>query len=489
MVNPDHLNVHVKRAEYAVRGAILLESEKIQREMNQDPSKYPFKKLIPCNIGNPQELLQKPIQYNRQVLSLVDCPDLIDKVGDSVPSDVVARAKDIVEAIGHPNRTGAYTNSKGYAFVREAVAQYIQERDGGVPASADDIFLTDGASPAVKAALQCFSGDPKVAFMIPLPQYPLYTATLAMLQMQAAPYYLNEENRWSLELSELERSYQEALREGKEVRGLCVINPGNPTGGVLSEKQILDVCLFAKKYNLLVLADEVYQANVYKVNPATGEREKFVSFKKVVGSYPELKGQPLISFHSTSKGITGECGRRGGYMECVNVHQDMMDMLLKLASVSLCSNVGGQLMMKLMLQGPKPGDASYDSWRRDCDGIFESMARRATMLVDGLNKIPGIRSQPIDGAMYAFASLDLPPGAIEAARARGMAPDAMWCMDLLRATGIIIVPGSGFGQRTGSFHFRTTILPPEDSMAEVVELISKFQRDFLAKYGGGKARL
>ena len=99
--------------------------------------------------------------------------------------------------------------------------------------------------------------------MVPVPQYPLYSASIALYGGSFAPFYLNEEKGWSLDLPELERSIAEARAKGLNVRALVVINPGNPTGNSLSEANIRDVLSFASREKLVVLADEVYQENVY----------------------------------------------------------------------------------------------------------------------------------------------------------------------------------------------------------------------------------
>lgn len=133
--------------------------------------------------------------------------------------------------------------------------------------------------------------------MIPIPQYPLYSAILSEYGLSQIGYYLNEENKWSLDISELERSYSEAEKNCNP-RVLVVINPGNPTGQVLSHENIQDIVKFAHKRRLFLLADEVYQTNVY------GENSKFHSFKKVINEMGDpYSHMELASFMSISKGL------------------------------------------------------------------------------------------------------------------------------------------------------------------------------------------
>ena len=140
------------------------------------------------------------------------------------------------------------------------------------------------------------------------------------------------------------------------------------------------------------------------------------------------------------------------------------------------------ISVDLMVKPPKEGDESYPLYAEERDGIFSSLGRRAKKLVDSLNALDGMTCNPSDGAMYSFPRVHLPPKAIAAAEAQGVEPDFLYCSELLDATGICTVPGSGFGQEEGTYHFRTTFLPQEETMDKMISLIGKFQADFMAKY-------
>ena len=487
------INNRVRKSQYAVRGAIVIRAGEIENEIKAGSTKYPFQKLIYCNIGNPQALKQKPLTYDRQVMSLVDAPHLLQdkEFVAKLPKDVVARAEETVKHIGGCEATGAYTHSQGYLFVRKAIANFINQRDRATfpecpKTHPNFIYLTDGASTGVKCILQLLLEGPKDALMIPIPQYPLYTAGIALFGGSAAPYYLCEEKGWSMEVAELEKSYQSSVAKGNQPRAIVVINPGNPTGTVLPENAIAEIIKFAHRRKLVIMADEVYQENVYL------DGLQFHSFRKVMYKLGGAiaKETCLASFHSTSKGVIGECGRRGGYMELINFPKDAVEQIYKLASINLCSNVNGQVMTHLMVAPPKPGEESYESYQKEYDTIFQSLKRRAARLVQDLNAIPGMKTQSISGAMYAFPQITLPQkfiaevAAINAKKepSKRLAPDAMWAMLLLEQTGIVVVPGSGFGQKAGTWHFRTTILPPEEELAKVALLIRNFQERFMQKY-------
>ena len=441
----ENLGKSVLDTQYAVRGPIVARAGELERG---------GKEIIYCNIGNPQALEQKPLTYVRQVLALAQYPELMHSGAGLFPADVLETAKKLLAGSRHG--MGAYSESKGLRFIREEVAKFIQRRDG-IPADPEAIYLTDGASKGVQAALRILIGGPNDGIMIPIPQYPLYSATITLFEGKQVNFYMDEANDWKLSQTMLESSIQEARDKGVQVRAICVINPGNPTGSVMDWDNIAMVIRFAKAHNLAILADEVYQENVYL------EGASFVSFAKVMAELGE-KDVSLFSFHSCSKGYLGECGQRGGFMEIRNIPEDVVAQILKLQSVSLCANTTGQVTTYCMVNPPKPGQPSYDLFVKERNGILDEMKKRAVILAEGLNKIPGIQCNKVAGAMYCFPQVKLPAGRT----------DAEYCMSLLEETGICVVPGSGFGQAPGTCHFRTTILPPTAKMKQVVEKVAAF---------------
>ena len=143
---------------------------------------------------------------------------------------------------------------------------------------------------------------------------------------------------------------------------------------------------------------------------------------------------------------------------------DVRAQLTKLASISLCSNVVGQFAAGLMVKPPQEGEASFTTYAAERAGILASMFSRAKLIAEALNKLPGLSCNAAEGAMYLFPRIHLPAKAIAAAEAEGMVADEWYCIRLLEATGLVVVPGSGFGQEDGSFHFRTTFLPQKDDL-------------------------
>jgi len=471
----DNINQKVRATQYAVRGAIVLKAQQLEADLKAG-AKLPFERILYCNIGNPQSLGQKPISYYRQVLALCDYPDLLEKDGveKMFPGDVIQRAKDILGNM--KGGTGAYSESKGVAYLRQMIADSIAARDG-YPADKDDLWLTDGASMGCHYLMKTLIRDENDAILTPIPQYPLYSATITLYGGTLLPYYLQEATGWQLDVAELRSQVASAKASGKTVRALVVINPGNPTGNSLSMENMKDVVTFCAEEGLLLLADEVYQANIY------AEGKTFTSFKKVVRDAGFAPDQfPIVSFQSTSKGYYGECGRRGGYMEICGVDPLVKDELYKLASVGLCPNLNGQITMGLVANPPKEGEESYPLFVQEKEAILASLKRRALKLVEGLNALEGVTCQTAQGAMYAFPKLTMPKKFTDLATAEGKAADAMYAMRLLEATGIVVVPGSGFGQVDGTWHFRTTFLPAEEDIDKVVASMTAFHQAFMDEF-------
>ncbi|KAF6203321.1 hypothetical protein GE061_003739 [Apolygus lucorum] len=470
----DNMNPHIKVMEYAVRGPLVIRAGEIENELKNGAQK-PFKEVIKANIGDCHAMGQKPLTFLRQVLALVTLPELLND--PRFPDDVKERAK-IILAGCRGGSVGSYTDSPGIEVIRRQAAAYIEERDG-VPSNWQDIILSAGASDGIKSVLKLLKarvGGQKAGIMIPIPQYPLYSASIAEFNLHAIGYYLNEEKNWSLDLDELVRSLKEA-KDHCNPRGIVIINPGNPTGQVLTRENIETIIKFACEEKLFIFADEVYQHNIYAPN------SKFHSFKKVMSEMgAPYCNMELASFMSCSKGYMGECGLRGAYSEVVNLDPDVKAMLMKSISAMLCPTVLGQAALSCVVNPPRPGEPSYELYMEERCGVLDSLKLRAKMVEETFNSIPGFSCQVVQGAMYAFPKMELPAKAIEAAKAKKQDPSTMYAFELLESTGICIVPGAGFGQKAGTYHFRTTILPQPDKLRAMLDKFREFHLTFLQKY-------
>lgn len=388
------INPHIKEAKYAVRGELPVRAEQYRAQLAKGlppGQSLPFHQVISANIGNPQQLDQKPITFFRQVLSLLEHTALLEnedalKTVFGYKEDVIDRAKWLSNAV---HSVGAYSHSQGVPAIRESVAKFLERRDG-YSANPEHIFLSAGASSGVNTLMNVICARPETGILVPIPQYPLYTATLAVLNARCVPYYLEESKAWGTNLSAIREAYKKAKSEGTDVKAIVVINPGNPTGASLSEEDVRNVLEFAAEEKLVVLADEVYQTNVFV--------GKFTSFKKclrdlqkeVADQYDNLE---LASLNSVSKGMVGECGHRGGYFELVGFDSEVVAQIYKFVSIMLCAPVIGQCLVEMMVNPPRKGDASYPLYKKEYDGISQGLYERATALFEAFKQMEGVECQ------------------------------------------------------------------------------------------------
>ncbi len=228
--------------------------------------------------------------------------------------DAVNRIKNLQTECKSP--PGAYTgNSKGWAHVRRQVAEFINNRDGVTDSHEDKIYLTNGASEAVRLAFSALLRNSNDGILIPIPQYPLYSALLTLNNGELLPYYLDEDRNWGLDIEGLEKKIDKAQNDGFCPRAIVVINPGNPTGQIMGREDLEAIIRICHEKNILICADEVYQQNIYK------EGKEFISMRRVMHEMgaPYADEVELVSMNSVSKGMLGECGLRGGYMETHNL--------------------------------------------------------------------------------------------------------------------------------------------------------------------------
>jgi glutamate--glyoxylate aminotransferase len=247
------------------------------------------KEVIYTNVGNPHALGQSPITFNRQVMALLMAPFLIDhpNAASMFPTDVIDRAKLYLSKMG--GGLGAYTDSKGNPYIRQEIADFITNQSG-CASDPNNIFISNGASEVARMVLFALIRGENDGVMVPIPQYPLYSASIALYGGALVPYYLDEDNEWALNVGELQRSLNEARAKGTCVRALVFINPGNPTGACLSESGMMELIQFAYDNRLVLCADEVYQENLFNANKA------FYSCRSVLNKMPEPIRSTLYCF-------------------------------------------------------------------------------------------------------------------------------------------------------------------------------------------------
>jgi len=297
-----------------------------------------------------------------------------------------------------------------------------------------DVFVSSGVSEAIEV---CFAAllDPGDNVLIPSPGYPLYEAALVKLGGEAVSYECDEQDGWQPNLDDIAR------RVNNRTRAIVVINPNNPTGAVCRRDTLMGILEIASRHGLVVFADEIYDKLL--LDPVT--------HIPLASLAPEL---PVVTFNGLSKTYLVPGFRIGWIIvsgEPKNVEQ-YREAIAKFLRVRLSSNHPSQFAIKPALEG----DQSH------IPGVIEKLRKRRDLTVSLLNSFPRIKCVPPQAAFYAFPRLEIPRS------------DAEFVKDLVRQTGVIVVPGSGFGQAPGTNHFRMVFLPPEETLQKALHLVGDF---------------
>ncbi|XP_042372166.1 alanine aminotransferase 2-like [Plectropomus leopardus] len=285
------------------------------------------------------------------------------------------------------------------------------------------------------------------------------------------PYQLMKDRGWAVDLDELQRDLKTA--KGRCVpRAIYISNPGNPTGHVQDWKSIEEVIQFAAAERLLLLVDEAYQDSVF------GPEKEFISYKRVLFGMEKEYSETveLISFHSISSACMGECGLRAGYMELVNMDPEVRDFFDTILDTDISTPVTGQLALDLMVNPPKPGDPSYDTYTQEILIIRATLSQNAQLAQKFLNDLPGMSCQPVMGGIYLYPHLCLPCEITERAKILGIEADVLYGQALLEAEGVLLGTGCQYGETTGNHHLRLSILVPPDTLEDVLARLGSFHR-------------
>ncbi|HGY90586.1 MAG TPA: aminotransferase class I/II-fold pyridoxal phosphate-dependent enzyme [Planctomycetes bacterium] len=339
----------------------------------------------------------------------------------------------IVEAICKAMKDNlcGYAPSDGIPEALEAIREDAASK--GIQ-NVQDVFVSNGCSEGIEIALSALC-NPGENILTPSPGYPLYTALVAKLGLVPNPYFLSEDRGWQPDVDDIEE------RINDKTRAIVVINPNNPTGSVADRETLRRILSVADERNLLVIADEIYNELVLD----GAEHVPLASLNSE---------QPVLTFDGLSKGYLGPGLRVGwgilsGEAKRVSAFQAAVAQLCR---ARLSSNHPEQYGI-----APALRDKSH------LPALREKLSRRRDLTVESLNAIPGIQCVPPRGAFYAFPSLAVDPDKEEE-----------YIADLVRSTGVVVVHGSGFGQRPGTAHFRIVFLPPEDVLSKAYALIARF---------------
>ncbi|XP_074545287.1 alanine aminotransferase 2 [Halichoeres trimaculatus] len=459
----------IKPLEYEILARRL---KMIRKELRQGERK-PYKEVLDVSFGDLHMSGLKPLSFVRQVLAACLYPQLIKS--STFPVDVKQRAQRLLrECAG--GSVGSYTATAGIHEIVQRISEFITRRDGGVPCSPENIFISPGSQWSIGNILKILlnsEASPRTGVITPVPNHSTTNSSIMSLGGVVVPYYLNEEQGWQLQVEELQRALDSAKGQCNPI-ALFVTNPGNPAGQVQSRKSMQDVIRFVSEKRLFLLADEVYQDLLY-------ENSEFVSYKRVLAEMgPPLSDTvELASFHSASKGFIAECGLRGGYVELVNVDPTVMKHIHTMFSTDTCAPVLGQLALDLMINPPQPGDPSYPLYHKEVEHIRTALIHNAKRVREVLNSLPGFSCQPVEGGSFVFPRLFLPAKAIQQAEEMGMKPDTFYCMRLLEEAGVLVLPGSEYGQKEGTHHIRFCIMSPQETMEEVLRRITSFHTQFM----------
>ncbi len=346
-----------------------------------------------------------------------------------------------------PNSAG-YSDSKGIFAARKAVMHYTQEQ-GVAGVTLDDIYLGNGASDLIVMATNALLDDGD-ELLVPAPDYPLWTAAASLSGGQPVHYLCDEDNGWMPNLDDMRAKIT------PRTRGIVVINPNNPTGALYSDELLRAIVTIAREHELVLFADEVYDKVLYD-----GVRHTPLA---------SLSTDVLtLTFNSLSKAYRS-CGYRAGWMVVSGdkaAARDYIEGINMLANIKLGSNVPGQWAIQTALGGYQSINDLVKAGGRLC--------RQRDLAYELITQIPGVSCVKPRAALYMFPRLDPDMYPIQ--------DDREFFMQVLRATRVMLVQGSGFNYPDQQ-HFRIVFLPHEDDLREAVGRLA----GFLAQYRQRHAR-
>ena len=384
---------------YDIRGPVLAAAKKMEEEGHR---------IIKLNIGNPLPF------------------------GFEAPEEIV------VDVIRNMRDASGYTDSLGLFAPRKSIMHYCQEK-GIKGVTIDDVFLGNGVSELIVMAMQGLlnNGD---QVLIPMPDYPLWTAAVSLSGGVPVHYLCDEAAEWYPDLNDIRSKIT------SNTKAIVVINPNNPTGALYPKEILEGILQIAREHDLIVFADEIYDKVLYDGNQHT--------------SIASLADDVLcITMNGLSKNYRA-CGYRSGWMIVSGDKRhakDYIEGLNMLASMRLCANVPGQMAIQTALGG-------YQSIN-DLVGPNGRLTRQRDLAWKMLTEIPGVTCVKPKGAMYLFPKLDPKMYPIK--------NDEQFMLELLKEEKILLVQGTGFNW-PDTDHFRVVILPHENDLTEAIGRLARF---------------
>ena len=331
-------------------------------------------------------------------------------------------------------------NKNGYApssGIKEALDAIRGEAARKGITTIRDVFVTTGVSETVDICLAALL-NPGEDLLTPCPDYPLYSAVLAKLGIGLNAYYLDESNGWQPDLDDIKKKIT------PRTRGIVLINPNNPTGSVCTRRMLEDVAELARRHNLVIFADEIYDKLIL-------DNDEHIAFAKVA---PDV---PTITFGGLSKNYLAPGWRIGwgivsGDAAAVKPYNEGIQKLLR---ARLCANHPEQYAIKPALEGPQD----------HLPEVCRKLRARRDLTVKWANSTPRVSCVSPRGAFYAFPRIEIPEG------------DDVFVRELILQKHVMVVHGSGFGQKPGSQHFRIVFLPDEKTLEKAYGAIGELMRE------------
>ena len=352
--------------------------------------------------------------------------------GFRAPDEIVTDMRNAVAG------SQGYSDSRGLTSARKAIMQYAQIK--GIPnVDMKDIYTGNGASELIQLALHALlnNGD---EVLVPIPDYPLWTACVNLAGGKAVHYICDEESDWLPDIADIESKITD------RTKAIVVINPNNPTGALYPRDMLEMLADVARRHNLMIMADEIYDRLVM-------DGEKHVSIASLA---PDLL---CVTFNGLSKSHM-VCGYRVGWMLFSGnkaAGRDYISGVNMLSNMRLCSNVPGQSIIQTALWGYQ----SVNEYIVPGGRIFE----QRNAVFDMLNSIPGISAKKPKAAFYIFPKIDT--------KRFNITDDNRFALDFLKSKRVLVVPGSGFNWQKPD-HFRIVYLPRVPVLKEATDKLADF---------------
>jgi len=331
-----------------------------------------------------------------------------------------------------------YSPSEGRLDLREAIARK-EKKVNNVNINADDVLVTEGISEGIQMILGALveKGD---EILFPGPTYPPYISYTRFFDGVPISYETIEEKGWHPNIDDLRRKIT------KKTRAIVIINPNNPTGSVYDRKMVKEILDIAGEHDLPVLSDEIYDQLTYE--------------KEFVSAAHLSKDVPVVGLNGFSK-VYSMTGLRLGYLYFKGEGKKLVKLkegVEKECRIRICSNTPVQIAANAALNGPQ-----------DCvKDIVDRLRQRRDFAWKRLNEIEGLSTTKPEGAFYIFPKI-LDTGTT-------WKTDMDFVVDLLKATGVLIVNGSGFDPVYGRGHARIVFLPPITELGEAFNAMEEFMK-------------